>query len=89
MDTVEHKENFETTVVPFMEEYYPSGMVLQQDGCQAQQRVFMMEEIVQMDWAVRSPDMSCIENCWDILSLALYDDGRQFGIVALTYEWEN
>ena len=46
-----------------------------------------------MDWAPRSPDMNCIENCRDALSLTVYDQGRQFDTLedlkeCHIYEWE-
>ena len=41
----------------------------------------MQDEISDMDWPPRSPDMNVIENAWGELSRRLYHGGRQFDTV--------
>ena len=54
----------------------------------------MEEEIIDMWWPAKSPDMNVIENAWGELTRRLYYRGRQFDSVdglkeALWYEWDN
>ena len=81
---------------PFIEENYPTGLVFQQDGAPCHtskftREYFMEEEIVELAWVARSPDMNPIENIWGILARAVYREGRQFDTLddlreALQYE---
>lgn len=41
----------------------------------------MMSGLTEMDWIPHSPDMNWIENCWGMLSRAVYDGGRQYDSV--------
>ena len=55
---------------------------------------FLKENISTLQWPACSFDLNIIENCWVLLSRAVYTEGRQFSDInelktCITTEWEN
>ena len=98
VNAVEYVRVLEEVYEPFIESLYPKGAILQQDNAPAHTALYTKDYfaeagIVDLPWAPRSPDMNIIENCWGVLSRAVYDGGRQFDTIddlkeCLIYEWE-
>lgn len=76
-----------------------TGFIFQQDNAAIHnsklvQTYFYKERISVLPWPARSPDLNIIENCWSVLSQAIYKDGKQYesneelkkGIIK---EWDN
>ena len=85
-------------LLPYRDEFYPQGIVFQQDNAPAHTanftgEFFMEEEVTDMWWPATLPEMNVIENAWGMLSRNLYRSGPEFDTVddlreALFYEWD-
>ena len=98
MDAMGYNTMLESALQPFIEDYYPEGLIFQQDGAPAHRANTTMDYFFDidaplLDWAPCFQNMNIIENCWGFLTQAVYRNGRQFETEndlqeALTYEWE-
>lgn len=73
-------------IEPFIEEFYLKGATFQQDSAPARtskhNREYLMKaEIVDIEWAPKSPNMDGVEHLWALLMLWIYHGDCQVDTV--------
>ena len=86
------------TFQPFREGNYPNGCIFQQDGPPCHTAKYtrdycIEEEMTDMSWPPKSPDMNPVENAWGYLVQKLYAESRQSDTIedlkeAVFFEWD-